>query len=575
MRDLDNFMGHFTILGPARRFGLILVVGVGLLVVLPEIHAGQQQADTPFGAESADQAYREVADKNYPGAIQDFRKALAADPSNAIWRKDLGFAFLAAGFPEKAVTEFERVYSAHPEDLGVALQLGYLSQQLHRDEDAGKYFGEAARSVDPEISTPAQKALADLQASQLSDRKQKAYDLLDQHRTGEAIKAFEAIHSDDPSDLSVTLQLGYLALELHREEDARKYFELATQSPNPEISAPARKELADLQTTQLNDRKQKGYDLVEQHHSDEAIKAFESIHTDDPSDASVTLQLGYLYQANGRMGDAREMFTEADKDADPKIVAEANAGLNEVRLQTKLWFASFYAEPFYESRFSDEVNPATAKVGLNLNPYFQPYIGLRFDRDIRSVAGELPQIFADNSTVISIGVQSTLAKTGIVLYAEAGIAVNMIGERPLAASDYRVGAAWFRPWGTELFAAGNGDRSISLTGSAYADAGFYSRYDHNFIANVQVREGINLPTGPALPMQLLAATNLIKDSNGNFYNNVVEVGPVLRIAPLRHLPSLTIEAQYMRGFYDVHDPTDPYGPRYGDFRIFLIWSKSF
>jgi hypothetical protein len=79
----------------------------------------------------------------------------------------------------------------------------------------------------------------------------------------------------------------------------------------------------------------------------------------------------------------------------------------------------------------------------------------------------------------------------------------------------------------------------------------------------------------ALPMELLAATNLVKDSNGNFYNNIVEVGPLLRVAPLRHMPSLTMEAQYLRGFYFTHDATNPYGPRYGDVRIFLIWSKTF
>ena len=67
----------------------------------------------------------------------------------------------------------------------------------------------------------------------------------------------------------------------------------------------------------------------------------------------------------------------------------------------------------------------------------------------------------------------------------------------------------------------------------------------------------------------------MKDSNGNFYNNVFEVGPILRIAPLRHLTSLSFETQYLRGFYFVHDPANPYHPRYDDLRLFLIWSKTF
>ena len=193
---------------------------------------------------------------------------------------------------------------------------------------------------------------------------------------------------------------------------------------------------------------------------------------------------------------------------------------------------------------------------------------------MRSQAGELPQIYSDNSAVISIGIQSALGKTGLIAYAEAGTAVHLISQRPRAASDYRVGIVWSRPWGAGMFAADNQGQTVSLTGSAYADAGYYTRYNHDFIGNVQIREGINLPILRALPMQLLAATNLIRDSNGNFYNNVVEVGPILRVAPFHHLPSLTLETQYLRGFYTTHDPANPYGPRYSDVRIFLIWSKT-
>jgi tetratricopeptide (TPR) repeat protein len=488
---MDNIMWYSTFPGRASQCGLVLSFCLGLLCATPNLHAQRSGAGAASEPEAADRAYAEAAAKNFTAAIKDFRNALAEDPSNAIWRKDLGFACLGAGFPEDAAAEFTRVYSEHPEDLGVALQLGYLWQQLRRDEDAAKYFAEAARSADPEVSKNARKALEDLRAAQLLSRKQKGYDLLAANRTYDAVSAFESIHADDPSDMNVTLQLGY------------------------------------------------------------------------------------LYAAARKTGEAKAMFTEADNDADPKIALQASAGLEEVRRDDKVWFASVYAAPFYQSRFSNEINPLNAKIGLTPSPYFQPYIGLRFSRDVRSQAGELPQIFSDNSAVISIGVQSALGKTGVVVYAEAGTAVHLISERPRAASDYRVGIVWSRPWGAGLFAADNLGRTVSLTGSAYADAGYYTRYNHDFIGNVQLREGINLPIFRALPMQLFAATNLIRDSNRNFYNNVVEVGPVLRVAPLRHLPSLTFEAQYLRGFYTAHDPTNPYGSRYGDFRVLLIWSRTF
>ena len=91
----------------------------------------------------------------------------------------------------------------------------------------------------------------------------------------------------------------------------------------------------------------------------------------------------------------------------------------------------------------------------------------------------------------------------------------------------------------------------------------------------QFRQGVNLPTGKFLPMQLLAAANYIKDSNKEFYNNVVETGPAIRIAPSRHLTAIQLEAQYVRGFYTISDPGNPYGKTYGDFRFSILWGNIF
>jgi hypothetical protein len=104
---------------------------------------------------------------------------------------------------------------------------------------------------------------------------------------------------------------------------------------------------------------------------------------------------------------------------------------------------------------------------------------------------------------------------------------------------------------------------------------YYSRYNQNVIGYLQLREGVNLPGRRFLPMQALVAVNFVKDSNGDFYNNVVEAGPDLRLAPFRRLPNVVLETQYLRGFYTTHSLANPYGPRYGDFRFFLIWSKYF
>jgi len=473
------------------RWRPTLCACVCLLTVASNANARPQQTELSPGVAAAERAYREVAAKDYAGAMRDFRKALAAEPVNLRWRNDLAYACLSAGALEEAAAEFEHSYASDPKNFSTALELGYVFERLHRN-------GEAKR-----------------------------------------------------------------------------YFEIVARSPDEALAGQARKALADLQNSDLYDRKQKGYELLASNRKSEALETFESIHSDDPSDAAATLQLGYLYAATGRPDKAEEMFTAASANPDPEIAAQAKAGLQEVERETKLWFASVYAAPFYQSRFSNEINPANVKIGLSPTPYFEPYVGLRFSRDIRSKSGTLPQIYSDDSAIFSVGIQSVLANTGVVLYAEAGTAVHLLAEPPAAASDYRAGMYWSRSWGSVFAPSSSAGRSISWTGSLYVDGGFYSRFDRDAIASAQLREGIRLPTGRVLPVELLGGLNLVKDSNGNFYNSIVEAGPVLRVAPLRHEPALLFEAQYLRGFYTVHDPADPYGPRYGDFRVLLIWSKNF
>ncbi len=474
------------------RKAAIAYLLTGMLVGSAVLAAGLAPGVQP--QQGAERAYQEMAARDYKAAIQDFQKALTEAPSNSQWRKDLGYAEVAAGLPWEARKEFETVYREHPEELGIALELAYLLQQQHEDDAAVRYFAAAAKSTDAKISKSARAALANLDASLLHARKQKAYDLLAQG------------------------------------------------------------------------------------HRAEAIRLFEEVREADSADATTTLQLGYLYDAAGDLPKAREMFQAARYNPDPAVSVKASAALAEVQRQSAWWFGTVYAAPFYESRFANQINPLNTKIGLRPSTYLQPYFGLRFTRDIRSTTGTLPQIFSDNSAVFSLGVQSTILGHGTNLYAEAGTALSLL-DRPhqgRAVPDYRAGVTWFQPWGVSLArAALLNERGISLTGSAYGDVGFYSRYQHNVIGYLQLREGLNLPTGRVLPIQVLAAVNLVRDSNGNFYNNVVEAGPEVRLAPFRRLPDLQIEAEYLRGFYAVHDPVNPYGPRYGDCRLFLIWSKHF
>lgn len=475
-----------------KRLGFAAGIVAGVFCGTFQGWAASPQADP--GAEAASRAYQENVAKDFSAAIRDFQEALAENPANTQWRRDLAYAYVSAGSLSEAAKEFEALYRANTSDLRIALELGYLFQQLQRDDAAVEYFRSAEQSTDAEVSGRAREALTNLQAEQLRVKRQK------------------------------------------------------------------------------------GYDLVAQGHRQEAISLFETIHREEPSDSSAALQLAYLYAAADQTAKARLLFDALRDSPDQQIAYQAAAALDVLRRDSKLWFGSVYLSPFYQSRFDNEINPLNAKVGLRLDRYVQPYIGLRFSRDRRSRSGTLPQIFSDNSAVLSLGLQIPIPRAGVTLYAEAGTAISLLShpDRGRAIPDYRAGVLWFRGWGKSLVEdAHKVQNEFSQTGSAYADFGFYSRYDNNGIGSLQLHHGVNLPTARTVPMQALATINIVKDTNGNFYNNVIEVGPHLRIVPLRQLVSLMLEVQYLRGFYLVHDSTNPYKPRYGDFRVFLIWSKYF
>src|SRR5690242_9787966 len=232
----DNKSGLRTVIAPVLLASLLLGWTRLAARQMPGVDAQQ----------TAQRAYQEFAAKDYQGAIQDFREALAEAPSNSQWRKDLGYADAAAGLPQEARKELEAVFRQHPEDLGVALELGYLSQQLREVNEAERYFNAAGKSLNSNIARLAQAALATLEASLLQTRKQRAYQLLVQGRRAEALKLFERVHEGDSGDATTTLQLGYLYAAAGDWAKAREMFRTERDDHDPAVSLQAKAALAEV-----------------------------------------------------------------------------------------------------------------------------------------------------------------------------------------------------------------------------------------------------------------------------------------------------------------------------------------
>ena len=393
-----------------------------------------------------------------------------------------------------------------------------------------------------------------------------------------AIREFKVVYRDNPQEFVMALELGYLSERSHDDGAAEMYYRQATASPDENVSKPAKVALAYLQTAQAWTRKKQAFDVLAANRRSEATSLFEELHEADPADGATTLQLGYIYLDAGNTQKARQMFVAGRANQDPEIASRAKLGLSELDRRTARWFTSMYAASSYQSRFSNETNQLHAKSGVRVW-FLEPYVGMRFSRDTRSKAGILPEVYSDNSAIVGGGLQSRIPASGVTLYAEAGAAFDMLApsiwKHPK--QDYRGGANWFVEWGDSIQeTARNNSSGFSMIGSGYSDVSYYTRYNHNVIGYLQFRQGINLPTSKFVPIQILAAVNGVKDYKKAFYNNIVEVAPVIRIAPIRPLPDFQIEAQYVRGYYALrNDGTNPYGPDYKDFRITLTWGTAF
>jgi len=421
------------------------------------------------------------------------------------------------------------------------------------------------------------KALED-GADNVSWRKDLGYTYMQQGSLSSAAAEFETIQKGHPDDLNNTLELGFLYYQMARNDLAKKEFELAAKSPDPAISTRAAKALENIRADEQWKLRDQGYWLLQKGHRSEAISSFEEAYRQNMQDYAAAMQLGYLYQEEGQNDKARQIFRAATDSPDPKVASQALSALRSINGVHGLWFSSIYFAPFYASRFGDEINPIDAKVGIRPSRYFQPYIGLRMNRDTRSETGRLPIIFADDTAVLALGVQSQPFGPDSAIYAEAGTAMSLLYKPPggRAIPDYRVGMDWFRAWGLSLAEA---SRQISgkmaLFGEGYFDAAFYSRYGDNIIGYMQAKEGLTLPWKRPLPFQAFAAVNVVKDSQGDFYNNIIEIGPGFRFAPFRRMPAIQIQAQYLRGYYTMKGRriVNPYGPSYDDCRIFVVWQR--
>ncbi|MBI3665563.1 MAG: tetratricopeptide repeat protein [Acidobacteria bacterium] len=188
----------------------------------------------------------------------EYRRALDLDPAQTGLRRDLAFLWLAVGRQDTAVRELETVVLQDPNDLLASAQLGFLYLECKQSARAIPLLEKVAKGPDPDLARRARLALekrasATKQAvSRRGDREQAL-----PHKTlGEkslalsylkdALREFQIAHEIDPDDLEVALKLGVVYNLLKDDREALRWLALAMRSPNPTVSAEARRSYNNL-----------------------------------------------------------------------------------------------------------------------------------------------------------------------------------------------------------------------------------------------------------------------------------------------------------------------------------------
>ena len=100
---------------------------------------------------------------NYPMAAELYRRALAIDGSSADVRSDFGSCLHAMGLPQRALEEFRKIISEHPDHTVAYFNLAIVFQGVG-EKDSARFYWEKYLQLDPngQPAEAARKYLKDM-----------------------------------------------------------------------------------------------------------------------------------------------------------------------------------------------------------------------------------------------------------------------------------------------------------------------------------------------------------------------------------------------------------------------------
>ena len=479
-----------------------------------------------------------------------FEAALAAGAPSKDLSLPLARVLISLLALEEAQLRIDEAEEAEADPLDVAetrvsLSLAWLKlvRDLEPDEDAPEEERQAwvtDRDAALQEARDRGRAALDAGADPATAALQLGYLAVDADDFEDAHARFEQARLGGADQQTIALALGYLASKEGDYEEALARFRQAMKGQDEQVTERAQAELAPTLIALSLERRAAGRDDAQNGRRDDAREAFASAHDaldqaldEGAEPRQVGLYRAYLEIDEGKIWSARARLREVRQGDDD---AASDLADGELKGLPRLLWGDVYADAFAWYRFvpaeSGNLVP-TLRVRGYLHPI--PYVDLdfylefRISRDVASRSvGPLgyPEIYADNTAMLSIGAQFRFWKKRVGLFVQAGPVFNLVDDGAnRVAFDFRAGAFFAHEWLECRPEPDEGARlDLHPCADVYSDLIYVSRFNHNLFLFARGRFALGyLVTGPVSWAPVVEG-RFLKDIRNDYYNNLVDVG---------------------------------------------------
>jgi predicted Zn-dependent protease len=560
--------------------------------VLESVHAKQPQNESAYfklgveyvtlqrsvDAERIFVALEKSANADMATAAREALAGLRQDRAREVrFKAEENIYNLAGQFKhEEVIREAERLEREGPLSHGIEMQRLYALVSLKRHAQA------LERANKLERNNPGAPDLALLRAD--------LYNQLGQRSEAEAIwRKVEREHTDKPPATEARRRLAEKGAPPAIED---RVYALARGQKHREV-VEAINELERKSPLSPAMELQRLYAFQSLGETKLALEHFERVAKQQTNSPPLMLMHADLLIAQHRWPEASVILKKLKADhKDTPLAIEAQnrlAAIPEIANLDKWYWGEAYLSGDYRGRFGTVIGSGFVRHGYYIPEvrWLQPYAELRFSADTRSGAGRRSTIITDNFLGFYGGMRAQLLPTEyLFIYGQGGVNKDFLDRREDGdwALDYQGGVYGFKSWGpgtvlrtpSQIVQTGGQVPAAQVSaeqtrrphqpltndlfwrGDWFVDAGadfsYYHRYS-SWIGYGQAHEGFRLwQLGPSAAIDAYIVENVSWDIRGNFYDNLFEIGPGVRLVWVpRRRWEVVLRSEWLHGFYFGRD----------------------